>query len=101
MFYSPCIRILGFLFKETILRTFKVEDSRRRIHDGGYLINKDVLVTSLLLRMTANPLSGTIILANVLLLRVFGHVFNCDESNGYIPFQPKNLTNYAINEVEY
>ena len=48
-------------------------DPRLRIQDGGYFDVKDVILTSLLLVMTTNLLSCTIILSDMLLLRLCGY----------------------------
>ena len=52
---------------------------RWRIQDGGYFNVKDVIVTSLLLLMTANLLLGTRKLSDMLLLRLCGFSSNSEE----------------------
>ena len=54
-------------------------DPRWRIQDGGFFNVKDVIVTSLLLLMTTNLLSGTRILSDMLLLRLCGYTSNSEE----------------------
>ena len=62
--------------KETKLKKFKMAYTRWCIKDGGYCNIKDVTVTSLLFLMITNLLSNTIILSNMLLLRVCGYKSN-------------------------
>ena len=54
-------------------------DPRWRIQDGGYFNVKNVIVTSLLLLMATNLLSGTRILSDMLLLRLCGYTSNSEE----------------------
>ena len=65
--------------KWTILKKFKMADSRWRIQDSCNYDVKDVIVTSLLLLITTNLLSCTRILSDMLLLRLRGYTSNLEE----------------------
>ena len=54
-------------------------DPRWGIQDGGYFNVKNVTVTSLLLLMTANLLSGTRIPSDMFLLSLCGYTSNSQE----------------------
>ena len=55
-------------------------DPRWRIQDGDYFNVKNVVVTSLLLLIETNLLSGTGILSDMLLLRLCGYTSNSEET---------------------
>ena len=54
-------------------------DPTWRIGDGGYFDVKNVILTSLLLLMTTNLLSGTKIPSDMLLLSLYGYTLNREE----------------------
>ena len=73
MFYSPII---------SIFRIFYEINDFKEIQNGGSkmaAIVKNIVVTSVLLLMETNLLSGTGILSDMLLLRLCGYTSNSEE----------------------
>ena len=75
MFYSPKSSIFRIFYEINEFKKFKMAAPS---DDGGYFNVKSFIVTLLLLLMASNLFSGTIILSEMLLLRLCGYTSNSE-----------------------